>query len=413
MGRARHTVTSGRDARAASSVTCRCRLVRARERRQRVPSRTGPLTARTAGSTRQAASRGARTRQLRRELLRHGRRVVHRRGAARPAVIDGSCRPASTTSTPLTEGHGSNRCTRTTVGSRDVAAVHYLPTEPTAAITAAHRTNDGTLDPGQGEWAPRSRTYALLSACLALRARGGACRGMLTSVTVQHPRASGIASEKCATLASPGWIGSGGSRASAHAARRWRRAARSAQATARRPSPTAAWARPPPPRTGPPARTTTAARVPTPGLGPPSETTASHPTCSTPHTSRSPADRSPFSRPYPPPNRAHSTTSCFLSSDRRSKSHAILAHQARGIPPRGSAASACAGGGGRKHRSSPVSLASEQTDFLASAWPTAPKSSAPACPAMRRRQGRPCCARPWRAAARAAGSAGRASDRPR
>ena len=96
-----------------------------------------------------------------------------------------------------------------TVGSRDVAAVHSLPAEPTAAITAAHRTNDGTLDPGQGEWPrghERMRCYPRASLSVA---RGGACRGMLTSVTVQHPRASGIASEKCATLASPGWTDGG------------------------------------------------------------------------------------------------------------------------------------------------------------------------------------------------------------
>jgi hypothetical protein len=71
----------------------------------------------------------------------------------------------------------------------------------------------------------------------------------------------------------------------------------------------------------------------------------------------------------------------------RSKSHAILAHQATGILPRGSAASACAGGGGRKHRSSSVSLASEQTDFLASAWPIAPKSSAARVPSDRTSSG--------------------------
>ena len=33
--------------------------------------------------------------------------------------------------------------------SRDVAAVHSLPAEPAAAITAAHRTDDGDLD-GKG-----------------------------------------------------------------------------------------------------------------------------------------------------------------------------------------------------------------------------------------------------------------------
>ena len=60
---ARHTVTSGRDARAASSVTCRCRLFRARERRQRGPSRTGPLKASIAGLNRATARPGARTRR--------------------------------------------------------------------------------------------------------------------------------------------------------------------------------------------------------------------------------------------------------------------------------------------------------------------------------------------------------------
>jgi hypothetical protein len=176
-----------------------------------VPSRTGPLTARTAGSTRAAASRGARTRQLRRELLRHSRRVVHRRGAARPAVIHGSSRPASRTSTPLAEGHGSNRCTRPCppAGSLPLAAVHSLPAEPAAAITAAHRTDDADLDPGRGEW-PRAHEPMRCSQRASLSvARRSACRVMLTSVTVQHPRASGIALERCATLASPGWTDGG------------------------------------------------------------------------------------------------------------------------------------------------------------------------------------------------------------
>ena len=151
-------------------MTCRCRLFRARERRQRVPSRTGPLTARTAGSTRAAASRGARTRQLRRELLRHRRRVVHRRGAARPAVIHGSCRPASTTSTPLAEGHGSNRCTRPFPG--------WVARCSGCALLAcrARRGDHGCSQNGRwgiftwgGASGPTVRTYALLSACLALR----------------------------------------------------------------------------------------------------------------------------------------------------------------------------------------------------------------------------------------------------
>ena len=181
------------------SAASECRAVRGRS----PPAPQGRLV--------QAASRGARTRQLRRELLRHSRRVVHRRGAARPAVIHGSCRPASTTSTPLAEGHRSNRCRRPFPG--------WVATCGGCALLAfrarrgdhgcSHERTMGDLHLGRGEW-PRGhepmRCYPRASLSVA---RGSACRGMLTSVTVQPPRAPGIALEKSATLASPGWTDGG------------------------------------------------------------------------------------------------------------------------------------------------------------------------------------------------------------
>jgi hypothetical protein len=81
---------------------------------------------------------------------------------------------------------------RPPVGSGDVAAGHSLPAAP---------PRRSRLRLGRGEW-PRGhepmRCYPRASLSVA---RGSACRGMQTSVTVQHPRTSGIALEKCATPA--------------------------------------------------------------------------------------------------------------------------------------------------------------------------------------------------------------------